>query len=416
MNHPEYDAIIVGAGHNGLTTAAYLARAGLKVLVLEQRNVLGGCAATEEVYPGYKFDTGSHDAGLFRNDIADELNLDSYGLKFLDSEAVVTSLQPDARPLTLWRDVGTSVDEIARFSEADAARFPDFVHHLGRHAATLDEILSQPAPEANRTSARDLLPLLRAGMKLRRKGGSQLMEFLRVIPLTIKEYLDEWFESEVLKGALAGPALGGGMPGVQSGGTMLMFLYQQGGSVNGGCRPRRSVQGGMGQLSLALANVARDFGVEIQTGMPVAKILLDNDEVMVTGVQLSDDVTISAKTIVSNADPRLTFFHLVGGRHLEPRFMREISNIRFQGTVAKVNLALDRLPEFRGVDDDTQLSGHIVLSPDLDYLERAWDDAKYGRMSRAPYIDAVIPSLLDPTVTPPGNHVMSITVQYAPFN
>jgi phytoene dehydrogenase-like protein len=412
----KYDAIIIGGGHNGLTTTAYLSKAGLKVLVLEQRSVLGGCAATEEPFPGYKFDTGAHDAGLFQDDIVKELNLERYGLHFLESEAVVFAPHASGRSLTLWRDVDQSVEEISRFSPLDAQKFPDFVRHLIQYRSMLSEILGQLPPEAGRTSISDLWPWLRIGLKMRRRGSAHLMEFMRVIPLTVKEYLDEWFTDDTLKGVLAGPAIRGGMPGVQSAGTMLMFLYQLGPEVNGGCRALRRIKGGIGSLSTALAECARAHGAEIYTDKRVARILLDPDDIAATGVALAGGELIQAHAVISNADPKRTFFDFIGGAHLEPNFMREIANIRFRGSVAKVNLALDALPSFPGVKDERQLRGQIVISPSLDYLERAWDDAKYGRISRELYLEALFPTLMDPSLAPAGKQIMSITVQYAPYH
>lgn len=410
-----YDIIIIGAGHNGLTTASYLAKEGLKVLVLEKRDVIGGAAATEEVFPGFHFDTGSHDAGLFLEDIVQELGLEDHGLRFIDNKAVVFSPHEDGPPLTLWRDVSASSKEISPFSPTDAEKYPAFVGSLDWQATMLQTILKQMPPEASRTKVGDLLPWLRPGLKLRRQGRSRLMEFMRILPLTVKEYLDEWFENERLKGLLATPGIAGGMPGVQGAGSMFMLLYQQGSEVNGGCRASRYVRGGIGQISLALANAAQSFGAEIQIGVQVSKILLDRDEIAVKGVQLSSGETINSRIVVSNADPKRTFVELIGGAHLEPRFMREITNIRYQGSTAKMNLALSGLPTFDGLNHERQLRGHIAISPSLDYLERAWDDSKYGRISKELTIDARIPSLLDPTLAPEGSHILSAVVQYAPY-
>lgn len=415
MTHARYDAIIIGAGHNGLTAAAYLAKAGLSVLVLEKRHLPGGAAATEEVYPGFRFDTGSHDAGLFLDSIVRDLELEKHGLRFLESEVVAFSPQSHGDSLTLWRDSRKSIENIARLSQADAEKFPTFVESLDGQAKMLSEILSQAPPEAGQSSFSELFPWLRTGLKLRRQGRDRLMEFIRVLPLTVKEYLDEWFESEQLKGTLAGPAISGGMPGVQGAGSMFMLIYQQGGKVNGGCRACRYVRGGIGQLSDALANAARSYGAEIRTGETVGRILLDQEAVAVDGVQLASGAIVKGRSVISSADPKRTVVDLLGGEHLEPHYMREVTNIRYRGSTAKVNLALRNLPAFAGVSDERQLSGHISISPTLDYLERAWDDAKYGRISEKLYVDALIPTLLDPALAPEGRHILSATVQYAPY-
>jgi phytoene dehydrogenase-like protein len=415
MTQARYDAIIIGAGHNGLTAAAYLAKAGLSVLVLEKRHLLGGAAATEEVYPGFRFDTGSHDAGLFLDSIVRDLDLEKHGLRFLESEVVAFSPQQGGDSLTLWRDLDKSVDNIARLSQADADRFSAFVDSLEGQAKMLREVLNQAPPEPGFSSFGELFPWLRTGLKLRRQGQARLMEFIRVLPLTVKEYLDEWFENELLKGTLAGPAISGGTPGVQGAGSMFMLLYQQGSKVNGGCRACRYVRGGIGQLSDALADAARSHVAEIRTGEAVERILLDKDATAAGSVQLASGEIIKARSIISNADPKRTVVKLVGGEHLEPHYMREVTNIRYRGSTAKVNLALKTLPTFGGVSDERQLSGHISISPTLDYLERAWDDAKYGRISEKLHIDASIPTLLDPALAPEGSHILSATVQYAPY-
>jgi phytoene dehydrogenase-like protein len=409
-----YDTLIIGAGHNGLVTAAYLAKAGRRVLVLERRETLGGAAATEEVFPGFKFNTGAHDAGLFRQQIIDELDLQKHGLEFIESPVAVFAPQPDGASLTLWRDQSKNLAEIAKFSRADAEKFPAFMRLVSKLTEVLNSImlLTPPSPAAaGQNSFEELLAWAKAGLKLKRAGKHEMMEFLRVLPMTVTEFLNEWFESEALKAVLGSAGVTGSMQGPQASGTAFVMLYHHLGAANGGFRSSRFVKGGIGQLSAALANTARKFGAEIRTGAEVAHIKLKDDKA--AGVVLKSGEEISARAVISNADPRRTFFHLLGAPNLGPTFVRRVRNIRYRGTTAKVNLALNDLPRFK--DKEAPLSGHVIICPTLEYLERAYDDAKYGRYSQHPYLDIVIPSVLDASLAPAGQHVMSITMQYAPY-
>ncbi len=415
----DYDAIVIGAGHNGLVTAALLAKAGFKTLVLERRDVLGGASATEEVFSGFKINTGADNAGLFRDEIIDELNLAAHGLAFRESEAAVFSPQPDGSALTLWRDEAKSVAEIGRFSSRDAERYPDFVAEINRMTEALSGMLLLTPPELMERKASDGMAWGKFGLNLRRMGGKEMMEFMRVLPLPVSEYLNEWFESEALKGTLAAPAILGNQLGVRGSGTTFMLLYQH---ANGFLR-RRTVLGGIGQLPAALAAAAERHGAEIRLGTGVDHILLDDDRA--SGVVLADapeiggteigPTEIRGRIVVSNANPRRTFFELVGPTNLEPRFMRQVRNIIFRGVTAKINLALSGLPQFKGQTDASQLSGHIRISPSLEYLERAYDAGKYGNPSPNPILNMTIPTLLDPALAPGGQHILSITMQYAPY-
>ena len=408
MNN-QYDTIVIGGGHNGLVTAVYLAKAGQKVLVLEARDVLGGAAATEEVWPGFKVNTGAADAGMFQETIVKDLFLKMHGLEFRQSPAAVFAPQPDGRSLTLWRDEAKTVGEIARFSPRDAERYPAFARQVGRFAAVLQGMMLQTPPDLMALGLGDA-GWGKVGWQLKRLGGPEMMEFMRVLPLAAQEYLDDWFESNALKGAIGADAITGNQLGPRAAGTTLMLFYQHiNGWLNG-----RSPLGGIGQLSAALASAARQFGAEIRTGTAVAHIQV-NDDGQATGVLLADGSEIAARTVVSNADPRRTFFDLVGPQKLEPRFMRAVRNIIYRGCTAKLNLALSGLPEFVGQSDEAQLTGRIRLAPSLTYLEKAADDAKYGRISAHPFLDATIPTLTDPTLAPAGQHIMTITMQYAPY-
>ncbi len=406
-----YDILIIGAGHNGLVTAAYLAKAGRRVLVLERRETLGGMAATEEIFSGFKFNTGAHDAGLFRQEIIDELDLKKHGLEFLESPMAVFAPQPDGASLTLWRDQQKNLAEIAKFSRPDAEKFPAFMRLVSKLTEVLNSIMLLTPPSVTQNSFDELLAWAGAGLKLKRSGKREMMEFLRILPMTVTEFLNEWFESEALKAALGSTGVTGNMQGPQASGTAFVMLYHHLGAANGGFRSSRFVKGGIGQLSAALANAARKFGAEIRLGAEVAQIKLKDDKA--TGVVLKNGEEISARAVISNADPRRTFFHLLGAPNLGPTFVRRVRNIRYRGTTAKVNLALTDLPRFK--DNEAHLSGHVIICPTLEYLERAYDDAKYGRYSQQPYLDIVMPSVSDASLAPAGQHVMSITMQYAPY-
>jgi phytoene dehydrogenase-like protein len=409
-----YDVTIIGAGHNGLVAACYLARAGLKVLVLEQREVVGGAAASEYVFPAYKFNTGALDAGLFMPQIVRDLKLDERGLVFLEGEAAVFAPQPDGKALTLWRAKGASQAAIKRFSPADAEKYPRFLAQLASLREMLGEFVTRTPPDLKRLGTREMLPWLSVGLGIRRAGGETMMQMMRALPMPARDFLDEWFESEALKGVLAVPALAGGMPGPYASGTTLMMLYQQLGGANGGYRSGRFVQGGTGRLSTVLAETARGLGAEISLGTTVNRIVLDDERAR--GVVLSAGEAISSNIVVSGVDPRRTFFQLVGGANLEPSFMREVGNIRYGGVMAKVNLALNGLPEFQGSGDPSSLSGYIAVAPSMEYLERASDAAKYGRISERPVLEATIPTILDPGLAPEDHHIMSINVWYAPYH
>lgn len=408
-----YDVIVIGGGHNGLVAAAMLAKAGQSALVLEQRQVLGGAAATETVFPGFKVDTGANDAGLFRAEVVETLELGRFGLTFMEPPVTAFAPQPDGRSLTLWRDLERSQAEIAHFSEADADRFPAFVAAINYITGRLDGLMTQTPPSLAEPEIETLFPWFGQALRLKGVSRRELTDFVRVLPLSTAELLNEWFESETLKGLLGTAGITGSMQGPRAPHTAAIFLYHYLGSQTG-FRASRFVQGGTGQLSAALANAAREQGVEIQTGAPVSRIIVKEGQAV--GVVSHEGQEISARAVLSNADPRRTFFNLVGPAQLPLRFVRAVKNIRFRGVTAKVNLALNGLPQFTGQSSNpAQLGGHIIISPSLEYLERAYDEAKYGRFSQKPYLDVVIPSVLDSTLAPAGQHLMSITMQYAPY-
>jgi phytoene dehydrogenase-like protein len=402
-----YDVIIIGGGHNGLVAAAYLAKAGLKTIVFEKRPVLGGAAATEEIYPGFMANSGAPDAGLFSQAVISDLKLPAFDLKFLESPALATTILPEGRHMTLWRDSQRTIDELREFSEEDAIQYSSFVSFIQGLARGLAELLGKSPPPIPDHSLSTAVPWLQLGLKLRCEGGEQMMTLIRTLPLPIRDLLDEWFENQELKGMLAVPSITGGNVGPYQAGTALMFLYQNLGRPGGAYRSINPVEGGVGRLSESLAAAARSNGAEIRVGAGVANIMLDTD---------GDAVTGTAPLIVPNCDPRRTFFQLIGGVHLTPHLVREIKNIRYQGTTARINLCLSDLPSLISQIGQEEFTGHIVISPDMEYIEKAADDAKYGRLPQSPVLEIVVPTLLDPQLAPENQHIMSITCKYAPYN
>ena len=427
MMNDVYDAIVIGAGHNGLVTAAYLAKAGLRVLALERREVVGGAAATEEVFPGFKFETGAHRINRLHPTLAHDLRsavsraagsglAQTFGtLEFVPSDPTVFAPLPDGEGLTLWRDPELSREAVARLSKADADRWSDFSALVAKASDLLAELYEDVPPDVLSRKSGDLWELLRLGRAFRRLGKRDMTEVLRILPMTIRELLDEWFESEALKGALGAAGITGLLQGPMSAGTAFMFLHHHAGAARGVFRGFEIVRGGIGNLINALEAFALERGVEIRKSASVERIMVQEGRAV--GAVLSDGSEIPARRVVSSVDPKRTFLRLLDPIQLDPNFVRSVRSIRMKGVCAKVNFALGELPNFRSLrGDGSHLGGTISIAPSLRYLERAYDDAKYGRVSAEPYLEAFIPSLHDPGMAPPGRHVMSILVQYAPYH
>jgi phytoene dehydrogenase-like protein len=407
-----YDAIIIGAGHNGLVTAAYLARAGKKVLVLERRAVVGGIAVSEEIIPGYKVPTCAHLAGTFSKKIISDLELDRHGLEILPLRPLIFAPGADGNGLVIPPDFASAAQEIAKQSKSDAERFEPFCALVKRLADFLAILYNAPLPNKAKPDTFHLGKLLKLAWKFHRLGEKDMHEFLRILPMSAADLLNEWFESELLKGALAGRSMLASFVGPRQQGTVFNLLHHQLGESNGILWTAGVVRGGIGILTEALLAAARSHGAQARTDAEVAKIIAIKG--IATGVVLKSGEELRAARIVSSTDVKQTLLRLVEPSALDPHFFLQVKNIRSRGTVAKVNFALDRLPRF-SCRDDAALGGMIHIGPSLDYLERVCDDAKYGRFSKRPFLEIIIPSIADPSLAPAGKHVMSVWMQSAPY-
>ena len=403
--------IIIGGGHNGLVAAFYLARAGLKPIVLERRSVVGGCAVTGEIGPGFRCPTLAHAVGPVRPSIARDMQF-ARRLEFVDADPRLLALSPGGPALRLSRDRGKSVDAIRALSEADAARYPAFCDTLEKLGDFFAPLLEVTPPSLDGPAAGELWELLKTGRRFRALGRTDAYRVLRWMPMAVADLVGEFFSNELLQATVAAPGIFGTAAGPWSAGTGAALLMKAAvDPLPGGSSV--TVKGGPGALTKAMADAAREAGADIRVGMEVARIAVKDGAA--AGVLLSDGSELPATAVISNADPRRTLLQLVDAVELEPGFLTRIGNYRSLGTVAKVNLALNAVPSFTGTTT-ADLHGHIHIGPSIDYLERAFDHSKYGEISSEPYLQASIPSLVDPSLAPPGRHVMSIYMQFAPFH
>jgi phytoene dehydrogenase-like protein len=409
----KYDVIVIGGGHNGLTNAAYLARGGKKVLVLERRHVLGGAAVTEEVFPGFKFSVCSYVVSLLRPEIIRDLDLPRHGLEILPLDGTFTPM-PNGDHLWRVNDHGKTHREIARHSKLDAEAYDEFGKAMQAMCRFVKPILSMVPPDPSTLNPRELMKLLFIGKRFQGLTSDDKYNQVQLMTMSAVDFLDQWFETDVLKATMSASGIIGTFLGVRSPGTAYVLLHHYMGEIDGAFRSWGFARGGTGAISNAIADAAREAGVEIRTEAPIAKILVKGNRAR--GVVLQNGDEIYADVVSSSVDPRLTFIKLMDEGNLPDEFLEDVRRYKYRGSSGKVNLALDALPDFKCMPGPgAHLRGAISISPSVEYMERAYDDAKYGNFSRRPYIDMVIPTLTDTSIAPPGKHIMSCFVQYAPY-
>jgi phytoene dehydrogenase-like protein len=410
----QYDAIVIGAGHNGLVAASYLARAGKKVVILERREVVGGAAMTEEIFPGYHFTEFSYVVSLLRPEIIRDLELPKHGLKILPLPSTVTPLD-NGDYLAGWDDHDLTRQEVYRHSPKDAEAYDEYSRQMARAAKAIKPIISMVPPDPSSLSPRDLLGLLKLGQYARSLSDRELYRIAKLVTQSSADLLDEWFEFDPLKGTKSASGIIGTFLGPRSPGTAYVLLHHYMGEIDGAFRAWGFAKNGTGGVSAAIASSARALGVEIRTNAPVDKVIVKGG--VAAGVALQNGDELRAKIVLSAADPKRTFLQFVDDKHLPGEFVQSIKNFRVRGSSGKVNIALNALPDFTCLPGEGPLHrGAISISPSIDYIERAYDEAKYGQFSKNPYIDMIIPSMIDRDMAPPGHHVMSCFVQYAPYD
>jgi len=409
----QYDCLVIGAGHNGLIAAAYLAEAGRKVCVLERRHVLGGCTSTEELWPGFKISPAAYVISLFLPEIIRHLKLEQHGLKILPRDPSSFTPLPDGRYLLLGHDDRQNRREIGKFSARDAEAFPKYEAFLTRVAETLEPLIMAPAPKLPPRIG-DLRKWW-AVHKAVKVLGRDFRPAVELLSGAATPILDRWFETDALKATLATDAIIGAFFAPSTPGSAYVLLHHVMGEAGGRRGVWGYVRGGMGGLADALEKSCRQRGVEIRREAEVAAINCHRGAAC--GVTLSDGTELSAAAVASSIDANGTFLKLLGAEHLPEDFADEVARIDYASATAKINLALDGLPEFNTgeVERPVALHGTTHISPTMETIERAFDDAKYGRPSRRPVLEITIPSTVDDTLAPPGKHVMSVFVQYAPY-
>ncbi|MBI1875512.1 MAG: NAD(P)/FAD-dependent oxidoreductase [Acidobacteria bacterium] len=415
------DIVVVGAGHNGLVLAGYLARAGFRPLVLERRPTIGGVVVTEEFHPGFQCPTIVHTLPRPRPELVHYLDLPRHGLQIVEPDPVVFAPSDDGRALAIYRDAGQTAEALRAWSKADADAYPAFEQSLGRIGAVIEPLLWSTPPSIDEINPADLWQLLKTGRRFRGLGAPDSYRLLRYAPMAVADLVAEWFETDLLRATLAAEAIRDTASGPWSPGTGGLLLLRT--ALAG--RPAAghvAAMGGIGSYTRALGDSARKSGAEIRTGTDVTRILVEDGAVR--GVALANGEEIAARVVISNVDPKQTLLRLVDPAALLPDFVFRVQNIQTRGTVAKINLALSGLPScpaasrLAGGDGaaSTLLRGRIHIGPDIDYLERAFDTSKYGQASARPYLDVAIPTLVDPALAPQGCHVMSIHAQFMPYH
>ena len=410
-----YHAIIIGGGHNGLVTAAYLSRAGKKVLVLERREMLGGCAVTEELWPGYRVSTGAYLISLLQEKVVRELELERFGYTVMPKDPAFFSAYPDGRHLFFWSDEKKTLAEIAKFSQRDAEAFPKYEAWLERLAVVVESLLLVTPPELPPRKPADFIEYLKLLGKFRHLSRNEITGLVKIFTQSAADLLDEWFESPQIKVTLATDGVIGANGGPRSAGTAYILMHHCMGGVGGRRGLWGFVKGGMGAVSEAIAASARSKGAEIRTNAAVRQILIKSGQAI--GVVLENGEELHAPVIVSNLDPKATFLRMVPADALDPDFRGSIERFRVEGTSLKMNLALDGLPDFLAYPGTPgpQHGATMHICPSIEYVERAWDDAKYGRPSNHPLLEMTCPTIYDPALAPAGKHIMGIFLQYAPY-
>jgi phytoene dehydrogenase-like protein len=407
--------VIVGGGHNGLVTAAYLARAGRKTLVLEARELVGGCAVTEEVWPGFRVSTGAYLTSLLQERIVRELELPKHGYQVDAKDPAFFSAYPDGRYMFMWQDRAKTQAEIAKFSPRDAARYPAYEEQLERISQVVEGLLLTTPPPFPPASVGAWIEYLKLAGRMRGLSRAELVSLVKIFTQSASDFLDDWFESPELKVTLATDGVIGANGGPRSAGTAYILLHHCMGGVAGHRGLWGFVRGGMGAVSNAIADSARAAGAAIRTNAPVSQILVRNGRA--TGVVLQSGEEIAAKVVASNCDPKRTFLQLIEASALDPEFLESIRKFRCEGTSLKINLALSGLPDFKALPGTPgpQHGATMHICPSIEYVERAWDDAKYGRPSKSPMLEMTIPTMYDKSLAPAGKHIMGIFLQYAPY-
>src|ERR1700723_1277915 len=408
-----YDVIVIGGGHNGLGTAAYLERARKKVLGVERRHILGGAACTEEVFPGFKFSVCSYVVSLLRPEIIRDLDLPRHGLEILPLDGTFTPM-PSGDYLWRVNDHGKTHREIARHSRVDAEAYDEFGKAMQAMCRFVKPILSMVPPDPTTLNPRELMKLLFIGRRFQGMSSEDKYNQVQLMTMSAIDFLDQWFETDVLKATMSASGIIGTFLGVRSPGTAYAPPHHYMGEIDGAFRSWGFSRGGTGAISNAIADAAREAGVEIRTEAIVSKILIKDGRA--EGVVLDRGEEIRATVVSSSVDPNLTFLKMMDSKDLPADFLEDVRRYKYRGSSGKVNFALDGLPNFTSLPGvGRHLRGAMSISPSVEYMERAYDQAKYGEFSQRPYVDMVIPSLTDPSVAPPGKHVMSCFVQYAPY-
>jgi len=411
----KYNAVIVGGGHNGLVAAAYLARAGRSVLVVERREMVGGCAVTEEIWPGYRVSTAAYLTSLLQERIIGDLNLARFGYQVDAKDPAFFSAFPDGRHLFMWRDDQRTLTEMAKFSTRDAEQFPIYERYLERLSEVVESLLLTTPPEFPPRGLGDFVEYLKLAGRFRKLSPREMVGLVKIFTMSAADFLDEWFESEEIKVTLVTDGVIGANGGPRSPGTAYILLHHVMGSVGGKRGLWGFVRGGMGAVSNAIAAAARSHGAEIRVNAPVEKIRVENGRAK--SVVLADGEEIEADVIASNLTPQLTFLRLLDERDLPADFVAGVRRYRSEGTSCKINLALSGLPDFSALPGapGPQHRATMHICPSIEYVERAWDDAKYGQPSKRPLLELTVPTIYDPSLAPAGKHIMGIFLQYAPY-